>query len=174
MDPLLAANAIPRLADLAMRRALLATLVRHGRPQLGPIVTEALAEFERMVERKLRGSARPALLFTQRNRIVRGLKAFLSSRSAARLFGLPRRALVAAGPTAGPFDSIVRGRDGRLHAVIFRSIPSDARRLELYRRIRAAAARVGGPAVATVTICNLEGGPSRTLRVVRAVVVKAA
>jgi hypothetical protein len=157
-----------------MRRALLAALMRHGRRQLGPIVTEALAGFERMVERRIRGNARPALLFAQRNRIVRGLKAFLSSRSAARLFALPRRALVAAGSAASPFDSIVRGRDGRLHAVIFRSIPSDARRLELYRCTRTAANRAGGPAVATVTICNLEGGPSRTLRVNRTVVVKAA
>jgi hypothetical protein len=174
MDPLLAANAIPRLADLAMRRALLAALVRSGRPQLGPIATQALADFERRVERKMRGNPRPALLFTQRNRIVRGLKAFLSSRGAARLFALPRRALVATGAAAGPFDTIVRGSDGRLHAVIFRSAPNDTRRLELYRRIHAAAAKAGGPAVATVTLYNLDGGPARTLPVGRAVVVRAA
>lgn len=175
MDPLLAANAIPRLADLAMRRATLAALARGGRPQFGLIVNEALACFERMVERSVPGNARPALLFPQRNRIVGGLRTFLSSRMATRLFALPPHALTSLGSAASPFDAIVRGPDGRLHAVIFRSVPRDARRLELYRRIRATGGRVGrGAMVATVTVCNLDGGPARTLLVNRAGVVKAA
>jgi len=163
VDPLLAAEEVPRLADLAMRRAIAAALRGNRRAQLGPVVNDALARFESTVHRRLHG-ARPALLFVQRNRIVNGLKAFMSSRAAARLFAVQRHAIVAAGTGAAPFDAIVRSRDGRLHAVVLRAVPRDSRRLELYRRIRAAASRRSGASgVASVTICNLNGGPARIL-----------
>ncbi len=163
MDALLAAEEIPRLADLAMRRAVAAALRGSRRAQLGPVVSDALSRFESAVRRRFAG-ARPALLFVQRNRIVNGLKAFMGSRAAVRLFAVRRHAVVAAGTDAAPFDAIVRSRDGRLHAVVLRAVPSDSRRLEIYRRVRSAASRRrGAQPLASVTICNLNGGPARTL-----------
>lgn len=146
-----------------MRRAIAAALRGSRRAQLGPVVSDALSRFESTVRRRFAG-ARPALLFVQRNRIVNGLKAFMGSRAAVRLFAVRRHAVVAAGTDAAPFDAIVRSRDGRLHAVVLRAVPNDSGRLEIYRRVRSAASRRrGAQPLASVTICNLNGGPARTL-----------
>lgn len=174
MDPLLAANLLPRLADLAMRRAAAAALRVGKRPTLRALVDDALVRFERCVQAKARDGVRPALLFTQRDRILTAMRAFLAARSTARLFALPARNVIAVGASAAPFDALVRGRDGRAHAVVFRAIPRDGRRLELFRRIRTAAARPRGEALASVVVFDLNGTPARTLRLPSNGNVKAA
>jgi hypothetical protein len=175
MDPLLAAETLPRLADLAMRRAV-ATAVSSGRnASLRGLVDDALVRFERLVQSKARDGVRPALLFAQRDRMLIGIRAFLGTRAAARLFSLRRRDLIAAGNAAAPFDIVARGRDGRLHGIVLRSVPRDGRRLELYRRVRAAASqRRVGEAITTVTVCDLNGGKARTLKLLAHVPLRAA
>ncbi len=117
-----------------MRAAIAAAL---SRGQLTPraVVDRALVTFEAAVERR---GIRPALLFAERDRIVRELHAFLESRLAARLRALPRRNLIATGAAAAPFDALVRTRRGHAYAVVFARLPSDGRRLAMLQRMRAA------------------------------------
>jgi len=164
MDPLLAADMLPRLADLAMRRAVAAALRAGKRPTLPALVDDALVRFERCVQSKARDGVRPALLFTQRDRILTAMRTFLSARSSARLFALAARNVIAVGTSAAPFDAIVRGRDGRAHAVVLRAVPRDGRRLDLFRRIRSAAASWRSERLASIVVFDLAGGPARTLR----------
>jgi hypothetical protein len=175
MDPLLAVETLPRLADLAMRRAV-ATAVAAGRSaSLRGLVDDALVRFERLVQSKARDGVRPALLFAQRDRMLVGIRVFLGTRAAARLFSLRRRDVIVAGYAAAPFDIVARGRDGRLHGVVLCSVPRDGRRLELYRRIRAAAAqRRAGEPITTVTVCDLNGGRARTLKISAHAALRAA
>ena len=134
MDALLAAERLPRLAERAMRAAITAEL---GRGSLTPraVVDRALVIFEAAAGHR---GVRPALLFGERDRIVRELHAFLQSRLATRLRALPLRRLVAAGAAAAPFSALVRGRRGRIYAVVFARLPNDGRRLPILQRMRAA------------------------------------
>lgn len=174
MDPLLAAEMLPRLADLAMRGAVTAALRAGRHPTVRALVDDALVRFERCVQAKARDGVRPALLFTQRDRILGAMRAFLSARSAARLFALLPRNVIAAGKAAAPFDAIVRGRDGRAHAVVLRAVPRDGGRLELFRRIRAAATLWRSERLASVVVFDLNGSAARVLRVSNSAGVKAA
>jgi hypothetical protein len=136
MDPILAAKALPRLAERAMRAAILEAL---GQGRLTPrsLVDRALVGFERAAQRY--GPLRPALLFAERDRIARELRAFIDGRLAARLRALRRDDLIAIGRGAKPFDVLVRNRRGRVYAVVFRRLPRDGRRLERFARMREAA-----------------------------------
>src|SRR5580704_14048613 len=101
MDPILAAERLPKLAARAMRSAIVAAALRP--PRGGPVrgvthrslVNDALIRFERGVQRIASSGIRPALLFAERDRIVRELRAFIDGRLAARLFALRRRDVVA-------------------------------------------------------------------------------
>ncbi|MGD0967580.1 MAG: hypothetical protein ABR949_04765 [Candidatus Aquilonibacter sp.] len=134
MDTLLAAQRLPRLAERAMRAAIAAALARG---QLAPsaVIDRALVTFEAALAGR---GVRPALLFAERDRIVRELRAFLESRLATRLRALPRRSFVASGSAAAPFDALVRNRRGRTYAVVFARLPNDGRRLAILQRMRTA------------------------------------
>ncbi|HTX58497.1 MAG TPA: hypothetical protein VMV65_05085 [Alphaproteobacteria bacterium] len=134
MDPLLAAERLPRLAERAMRDAIV-TCLSMDRLTPRMLVDRALVSFESAVKRAL-GAVRPAPLFVERDRIARELRAFVDGRLAARLRALRRADVVAAGSRAAPFDLVVRNRRGRLYAVVFRRLPRDGRRLVLLQRIR--------------------------------------
>lgn len=134
MDALLAAQRFPRLTLLAMRGAIVCALAtRRSTPSA--LVGDALMRFEHAVQRDSSDGVRPALLFAERDRIVREMRVFIAARLAARLFALPRRDLVALGEAARPFDAIVRNARGELHGVICGRLPGDVRRLEWIRRI---------------------------------------
>ncbi len=163
MDPLIAVLRLPRVADAAMRNAILTTIGRGRRPPAGELVGEALVRFERAIQMKAPDGIRPALLFAQRDRILTGLRRFLELRIAGRLFAVRPRDIVAIGGGAKPFDVVVRGKDGKVHAVIFRAIPRDGRKLELFRRVRTAAQRYRAATLESVIVCDLEGGRSRRL-----------
>ena len=134
MDPLLALQRLPRLAERAMRVAIACALT-EDRMTPRAIVDRALVDFETSVARL--GAVRPALLFAERDRIARELRAFVDGRLAGRLRGLRRSAVIAAGASASPFDLVVRNRPGRIYAVAFRRLPRDGSRLAILQRIRA-------------------------------------
>jgi hypothetical protein len=136
MDPLLAVERLPRLSERAMRAAIV-TCLTQGQMTPRTIVDRALVTFEAGVLSRL-GCVRPALLFSERDRIVRELRSFLDGRLATRLRALRRADVVAAGRAAVPFDIVVRNRRGRLYAVVFRRLPRDGRHLPLLQRIRLA------------------------------------
>ena len=136
MDALLAAERLPRIAQRAMRVAIV-TCLAEQRMTPRALVDRALVVFEATVNSRL-GDVRSALLFGERDRIVRELRSFVDGRLAARLRALRRVDLVAAGSGAAPFDLVVRNRRGRLYGVVFRRLPRDGRRLSLLQRIRAA------------------------------------
>lgn len=117
-------------------RAAIADALTNGQFTPRGVIDRALVSFEAAVAR--RGSVRPALLFGERDRIVRELRAFVESRLAVRLRALRRRDVVAAGVAAAPFDALVRNRRGRTYAVVFRRLPGDGRRLAMLQRMRAA------------------------------------
>jgi hypothetical protein len=135
-DPLLAARRIPRLAELAIRDAVVRAL-EGGRMTPRALVDAALLRFQTAASRYAH-DVRPALLFTERDRIVRELRTFVDGRLAARLGALRRDRIIAAGRAAAPFDAIVRDRRGRAIAVLIRRLPADGRRLDLLQRVRAA------------------------------------
>jgi hypothetical protein len=132
IDPLVAAGRLPRLAEKAMRGAILHALAHRCAPAT---IEDALLRFEAAVARNLGASARPALLFAERNRIVRELRVFARSRLAARLGALHAAQFLALGRAAAPFDLIVRSRSGARYAVLLRRMPGDGRRLEMLRRV---------------------------------------
>jgi hypothetical protein len=136
MDPLLAAVRLPRLAERAMRAAILGAL-SQGRMSARSLIDRALVGFEGAARRHAR--VRPALIFAERDRIVRELRAFVDGRLAARLRAVARRDIVAIGTAAAPFDLLVRNRRGQRFAVLFLRLPRDGRRLELFARIGASA-----------------------------------
>jgi hypothetical protein len=142
MDPLLAAGRVPRLAETAMRGAIVCSLVRGC---ARTTVDDALLRFEALVTRHLGSEVRPALLFAERDEIVRALRAFARSRLAARLAALRPGQVLAYGRAAAPFDLIVRGRRGGRYAVVFRRVPGDGRNLETLRRVRQAWKRARTP-----------------------------
>lgn len=134
MDPFIAVNRLPQLAQAAMRNAVLAGLAR-GRITPRMLADDALIRFERAVGREAPEGIRPALLFAERDRVVRELRAFIDSRLAARLVSLKRRDIVALARGAAPYDAIVRNRHGRCYGIVLRRLPSDGRRLETLRRM---------------------------------------
>jgi hypothetical protein len=166
MDPLLAADRLPSLAVAAMRGAIVGALALGRRPTVGSLVNDALVRFERNVQLKAPDGVRPALLFAQRDRILRGVREFLDGRFSARLFKLRERDVIALGDAARPFDAIVRAKDGRLHAVVFRALPRDGRSLESLRRIRSAAVRgFSARQISSVLVWDLDAACSRRLNV---------
>lgn len=157
-DPILVANRLPKLAERAMRDAIVARL---GRRQL---VDDALLRFEALVQRLARDGVRPALLFGERDRIVREMSRFTQSRLASRLFAITPTGVAAIGREARPFDAIVHGRNGGLYGVVFRRLASDGRRLESMRAIRNAAAAYGPQRLRGVLVYDFGSGVVRTLR----------
>ena len=170
MDPILAAERLPKLAARAMRGAIVAAALRPAGSQFRAVthrslVNDALIRFERSVQRAVSGGIRPALLFAERDRIVRELRTFCDGRLAARLFALRKRDVAAVGRAAAPFDAVVRGRRGGVYGVVFRRLPSDGRRLDTMRRIQHAAERPrAGEPLRGVLIYDFGAGTVRTLR----------
>ncbi|MBV8331941.1 MAG: hypothetical protein JO192_04335 [Candidatus Eremiobacteraeota bacterium] len=168
-DPILVANRLPKLAERAMRDAILARLGRHH------LEDEALLRFEALVQRLARDGIRPASLFAERDRIVREISRFAQSRLASRLFAIKRRGVAALGRDARPFDAVVHGRCGGLYGVVFRRLPGDGRRLESMRAIRSAAAAYAPNRLRGVLVYDFGSGTVRTLRCgVRPVELSAA
>ncbi len=163
MDPILLAWRLPRFADTALRGSIVAALVAGSRPTQQNLVTDALIRFERIVQAQASDGVRPALLFAQRDRISASLRRFLASRFARRLFALRRREIIAVGRSARPFDALVRGRRGATYAVLIRTLPTGARRLDAYRAIRTAAGARPGRAPTGVVIYDLTDGCAMTL-----------
>lgn len=161
MDPLLAAERLPRLAERAMRVAIVTCLTQR-RMTPRTLVDRALVAFESAVTSRL-GGVRPALLFSERDRIVCELRAFVDGRLAARLRALRRVDLVAVGSRAAPFDIVVRNRRGRLYAVVFRRLPRDGRRLALLQRILAAVQTATRTPVDGVLVYDLSRGAALRL-----------
>jgi len=116
-----------------MRGAILHALARRS---TRTAIDDALLRFENAVVGNLGAGVRPALLFTERDRIVRELRTFARSPLAARLGALHASQWLAIGRAAAPFDLIVRSRSGARYALLLRRMPSDGRRLELLRRVR--------------------------------------
>jgi hypothetical protein len=171
MDPILAAERLPKLAARAMRSAIVAAALRPAGSEFArgvthrALVNDALIRFERGVQRIASNGIRPALLFAERDRIVCDLRAFCAGRLAARLFALRKRDVIAAGRAAAPFDAIVRGRRGGAYGVVFRRLAGDGRRLDAMRAIRHAAARSpNGRSLRGVLVYDFGSGTVRTLR----------
>lgn len=140
MDPLLAVSRLPKVAERAMRDAVITALdLRRMTPRA--LINDALMRFERAVQSEAPDGIPPALLFTERDRIVRHLRGFIDGRLAARLAALGARDLCAVAAGAAPFDAIVRNRFGDCYAVVLRRLPQDGRKLEVLRRIGNAAQR---------------------------------
>ncbi len=148
MDPLQAAGRIPKIAQRSMRDAALAP-TRRGDPPGRRLVEAALLGFERSVEREGLGIVERALLFAERDRMVREMSAFASSQLAARLFSLSADRILA-GSHAAPFDAVVSDRRGRRYGVVMRRLSKTSGRLEMYRRVREAAAAATQPIKAVV------------------------
>lgn len=163
MDPLLAANRLPKLAERAMRAAVL-TALEHDRMTPRALVNDALIRFERAVGREATDGVRPALLFAERDRIVRELRGFIDGRLAARLAALRKRDVLSIGRDAAPFDAIVRGKRGGYFAVLFRRLPAGGARLEVLRRMRKAAYAYTATPISGVLAYDFTGGRVRILR----------
>jgi hypothetical protein len=159
MDALPTIERLPQLGERASRLAVGGWLT--GGHTTRCLVDDALIRFERAVQSAAPSGVRPAPLFTERDRIVSELRRFVRSSLAARLLRLPRRDLLAAGRGARPFDAIVRGRRGRGYGIVLRRIPPDGRRLELLRRVAAAAASYTATPLAGVLIYDLSTSASR-------------
>jgi hypothetical protein len=124
------------------------------------LVDDALLRFETDVAKHIGTAIRPALLFCERDRIVRELRGFIDGRLATRLAALRRPAVIAAGREAAPFDVVVRGRGGRAYAVIFRRLAQDGQRLDTMRRVRSAIERARLP-IAGVLVYDFVRGTAR-------------
>jgi hypothetical protein len=163
MDPLLAVSRLPKLAERAMRAAVVSSLER--RP-LTPrtLINDALMRFERAVQSEAPDGVRPALLFGERDHIVRELRGFIDGRVAARLAALSARDIVAAGERAAPFDAIVRNVLGDCYGVVLRRLPSDGRRLDVLRRIGNAAQRHQRTPLRGVLVYDFTSGSTRLIR----------
>jgi hypothetical protein len=169
MDALLLADRLPKLAERAMRSAILAAAFSRARGDqrrvtYRALIDDALVRFERASLRIGSDGIRPALLFAERDRIVAELRRFLESRLASRLFAVRRRDIVALGRDAAPFDASVRGRRGGIYGVVFRRLARDGRRLEAMRAIRAAASGSSELQLQGVLVYDFASGSVRTLR----------
>ena len=161
MDALLAAERLPRLAQRAMRAAIVTCLAQQ-RMTPRALVDRALVVFESAVTNRL-GDVRPAFLFSERGRIGSELRSFVDGPLAARLRALRRVDLVAAGSRAAPFDLVVRNRRGRLYGVVFRRLPRDGRRLSLLQRICAAVQTAARTPVDGVLVYDFSRGTALRL-----------
>ncbi|MBV8375032.1 MAG: hypothetical protein JO302_05940 [Candidatus Eremiobacteraeota bacterium] len=164
LDPLLAAGRLPKLAERAMRDAILGGVAQARRLSHRVLVDDALLRFEGMVARAAPDGIRPAILFAERDRIVRDLGRFARSRLANRLFAIHRDDVAAIDDAARPFDAIVRGRRGGLYGVILRRLPSDGRRLESMRAMRGAATAYRQAHLLGVLVYDFATARVRTLR----------
>lgn len=162
MDALIAAKRLPRLAEMAMRNAVLAAMAR-GRMTPRTLVDDALIRFERAVGRHASSGVRPALLFAERDRVVTELRAFIAGRLSLRLAALQRRDIVALGRGAAPFDAIVRGPLGRCYGVVMRRLPKGGQRLEALRRIRMELYKEKRTPVAGILVYDFTTGVVRVL-----------
>jgi hypothetical protein len=128
------------------------------------LIDEALIRFETMVSRVAGDGIRPALLFSERDRIVRELGRFSRSRLAARLFAVRRTDVIAVAAAARPFDAVVRGRRGLVYGVVLRRLAGDGRRLESMRAMRVAARQYRHGSLGGVLVYDFSAGTFRTLR----------
>jgi hypothetical protein len=164
LDPLLIADRLPKLAERAMRDAILAGVMQARRLSQRALVDDALVRFEGMVACAAPDGIRPAVLFAERDRIVCDLGRFARSRLAGRLFAIHREAVAAVDDRAQPFDAIVRARRGGLYGVVLRRLPNDGRRLESMRALRGAAAAFRRAHLLGVLVYDFGSGRVRTLR----------
>jgi hypothetical protein len=167
MDPILAAKRLPKLAERAIRNAIIAASLSNARGRRATprvLVDDALIGFERLLERTGVRGIRPALLFAERDRIARELHAFVGTRLASRLLAVRHRDVVAVGREAGPFDAVVHGRRGGSYGIVLRRLARDGRRLETMRAIRVAARDYRGGGLRGVLVYDLTAGTMRTLR----------
>lgn len=146
-----------------MRGAVTDALDR-GRVTPRGVINDALVRFERDVQSEAPDGVRPALLFSERDRIVRELRGFIDGRLAARLAALRYRDVVAAGAHAAPFDAIVRNRFGEAYGIVLRRVPRDGSRLELIRRIAASAERYRRVRLSGAVLYDFASGSARLLR----------
>lgn len=163
MDPLLAAAALPKLAERAARAAII-WAVERSRMTPRSLINDALVRFERLVQAEAPDGLRPALLFTERDRIVRELRGFIDGRLAARLAALRRRDVVATGAEAAPFDLVVRNQRDRCFAVVLRRLPADGRRLDMLMRVQLAACGYKKTPLAGVFVYDFSSGSGRLVR----------
>ncbi len=136
MDPLLAVAHLPKLAEQAMRASVIGALQR-GRMAHRAVIDDALVRFERDVQSYATEGVRPAVLFAERDRIVRELRGFIDGRLAARLAEVRRRDLVATAVGSAPFDAIVRNRFGDAYARRAQAHPSWRKTARSYSTHRA-------------------------------------
>ena len=160
MDPLLAANRLPYLAERSMRNAVLAAIDR-GRMTPRTLIDEALVRFEHGVGTEAPDGIRPSLLFAERDRIVRELRRFIDGRLSARLAALRRCEVIAIGRPAAPFDCIIRNRHGKAYGVLFRRIPAGGQRLEFLRRVRKACEKITRTPLSGVLVYDFTSGANR-------------
>jgi len=145
-----------------MRDEIVAAL-RAGRMMPAPLTNGALVRFQRMVERSGAG-ARAALVFGERDRIVRELRDFLAGPLSVRLSALHARDVLAGGRAAAPFDIIVRDRRGYAYGVVFRRLPDGGARLEALRRIRNALVRYTRAPLRGALVYDFHSGRARLVR----------
>lgn len=163
MDPLLAVSRLPKLAERAMRASVVGALER-GRITPRGVINDALMRFERDVQREAPDGVRPALLFTERDRIVRELRGFIDGRLAARLASLRYRDIIATAGRCAPFDAVVRNRFGHAYALVLRRAPADGARLELIRRIATATQRYSKVPLRGTLLYDFASGSARLIR----------
>lgn len=163
MDPLIVASNLPKLAERAVRAAVVSSLERSKMTPRS-LINDALVRFERAVQAEAPDGVRPALLFTERDRIVRELRGFIDGRLAARLAALRRRDLVATGRAAAPFDLIVRNRRDRCYGVVLRRLPEDGRRLDVLHRIHRAADQYKKTRLSGVFVYDFRSGSGRLVK----------
>lgn len=146
-----------------MRAAILVTLERR-RMTPRALINDALMRFERAVQHEAGGGIRPALLFTERDRIVQELRGFIDGRIAARLAAVPARDIIALGRRAAPFDAIVRNRFGDSYGIVFRRVPLEGGRLDLLRKVAHAAQRYQKAPLRGVLLYDFTSGTARLVR----------
>ena len=163
MDPLLAVSRLPKLAERAMRASVLHAL-EHGRITPRGVINEALVRFERDVQSEAPDGVRPALLFSERDRIVRELRSFIDGRLAARLAALRHRDILSTASRSAPFDAIVRNRFGHAYGIVLRRLPPDGTRLDVIRRIATATQRYSKVPLRGTLLYDLASGSARLIR----------
>ena len=118
-------------------RGAIAGALTDGRMTPRALVDRALVDFETAVARL--GTVRPALLFAERDRIARELRAFADGRLARRLRAqnVRVRSLLLAPPLRRSISSYAIVAAPPI-GVVFRRLPRDGSRLALLQRMRAA------------------------------------
>ncbi|MDQ2866643.1 MAG: hypothetical protein M3R51_10495 [Candidatus Eremiobacteraeota bacterium] len=157
----MAARRLPELAESAMRDAVLSALVHARTPRA--LIDDALIRFERGVGREAPAGIRPSLLFAERDRVVRDLRAFIDSRLAVRLGTLRRRDIVAVGRGAAPYDAIVRNSRGRCYAIVLRRLPKDGRRLDVFQCYRRLPGSIKRTPLSGILIYDFSTGVAKLL-----------